>query len=260
MKHKALTYSKTHVIPSMKHISRILPLVAIAGTTHAAILRSYDFEGFTPGTNGSTGTHVTTAYNTFSFGSGIESPRVQYQNDNPSDSPGPNYWLGWDGNMMRSRNGPQGADNSTLAAAVGNNAYFAFTYAPSSTVSLSSISLEAAVRSDLSAVAMPAGITLRSSLTGATNLAATSFVDARVEFAEHDDLNFDISGFSQFQDLASPVTFYFYITSESAVPTTVRREFFVDNLVLQGVPEPTSAGLLALGGMTLVIRRRRHHA
>jgi hypothetical protein len=240
------------------NIRTLVPVLAAlltAASVHAATLVEYDFEGFTPGASTSTGTLVATAYDEFAFGSGLEAGRIQYQYDNPTDSPAANFWLGWDGNMFRTRQNA-GLASQNVGQAVTNNGYFSFTYTPGGTVSLDSLDLESAVRMGAVSEPLTARLTLRSSLTGTTDLGSFS-VDARVELSEHDDISFDLSGYSEFQNITSPVTFTVYVDN---IGVTQRREVFVDNISIQGVPEPGSVALFAIGCSALLWRSRRRSA
>lgn len=234
-------------------ISLLFISVFAAALVHADTLSEYDFEGFTAGTNSSTGAVVTTAYSNFTFGAGLEAGRVQYQSANLTGNPADYYWQGWDGNMMRTRQQP-GAGASTVDGAVTLNSYFSITYTPGGTVSLDSFDFEAAVRSDLSLVPMTANFTLRSSLTGNTNLGG-GVASGRVELGEHTGFSVDLSGFAELQNFSSPITFTLYVDNAGA--GTTRREVFVDNITLHGVPEPGSMALLGIGGAALFLFRFR---
>ncbi|MFW6153963.1 MAG: PEP-CTERM sorting domain-containing protein [Planctomycetota bacterium] len=67
-------------------------------------------------------------------------------------------------------------------------------------------------------------------------------------------MTIDLSGYSQFQTVSTPVTFVFGVSSDGS-----SKSIEYDNVVLSGVavPEPASMALVGLGAV-LVARRRRH--
>ncbi|GAA5118852.1 hypothetical protein JIN84_22555 [Luteolibacter yonseiensis] len=251
-----------------------IPLLPLLATSlSASVLVKYDFDKDHLGntitgstTGGTNGPVISTVYPSISFGASTAEPRVKKEYDNATDSPANYYWKGWDGNMMRVKNhGPASgpgvyAGSANLADAVTNASYFAFTYNPTVATSFTRISFQAAARvGTLNPLfELPVGITVRSSLTGTANLAATSMINAYAELAQYQSINIDLTGFDEFQDHnGSPVTFYFYMDSQG---TTARREVFIDNLTLEGIqaiPESTSLLLAACGATGLIARRRR---
>lgn len=68
----------------------------------------------------------------------------------------------------------------------------------------------------------------------------------------------DLSG-SQFQDLTNSVTFRLYLWDDSSTPTSENTGVVhrIDDIVVNSVPEPASVGLLGLGALSLLARRRR---
>lgn len=148
------------------------------------------------------------------------------------------------------------------AATVSAGGYFSFTLTPAAgqTLNLSDLQFDVANGAN-SGAGLYRGYVLRSSLDNyATDLAAadpTGIPTTYVEGATMQHITADLSGAS-FQGLTSgtPVTFRFYawLTNASGA-----RAVDFDNITVNGglVPEPASLAMLVLGGLGVLVRRRK---
>jgi len=210
---------------------------------HAAILASYEFTNVLTSSDTDPGSMA----GSVSVGSAY-SGNAYFDTLNPASSGGPETafqpYYGVDADT-----GSATSDSAALAA----GQYFQFTLTPvTGNVNLTSLTYDAVFNNGHPAV--DAGWAVYSSLDNYTT-AIDSF------FLETDDAlggegyfaqNVDLSG-AAFQNLASPVTFR--ITSFDT-STSSSRQIGIDNLVLNGVPEPTSAALV-IGSAGLLLLRRR---
>ncbi|RYD38059.1 MAG: PEP-CTERM sorting domain-containing protein [Verrucomicrobiaceae bacterium] len=133
-----------------------------------------------------------------------------------------------------------------LATAVTGDSYFSITLNPGDDVELTTISLDIGTTQPSG---FPFGMTIRSSVTGTTNLLS---VDANGQVPAN--VGVDLTAYPQFAALENPVTFYFYLYEYSGSNTL---NFYADNITFSGVPEPTSAALGGLAAAGLLVRRRR---
>lgn len=142
---------------------------------------------------------------------------------------------------------PNGSVND-LSTAVAQNSAFSITLSATDTYTIDSISLDVGRGGG----SLDRGFTVRSSLTGTTDLLRDDTVDTqRPTFT---DYNVDLTGNTAFENISTDVTFTFYVYTPSTGNTL---EF--DNITFSGVvPEPSSFALLAgLCGMGFVALRRR---
>lgn len=133
-----------------------------------------------------------------------------------------------------------------LTTAVASDSYFSITLNPGTGVELTTISLDIGT-TQLSG--FPFGMTVRSSLTGTTDLISR---DANGQVP--DNVSLDLTSYTQFADMQGPVTFFFYLYEYTGSNTL---NFYVDNITFSGVPEPTSAVICGLAAAGLLVRRRR---
>jgi hypothetical protein len=133
-----------------------------------------------------------------------------------------------------------------LATAVAGDSYFSITLNPGDDVELTTISLDIGTTQPSG---FPFGMTIRSSLTGATDLFSA---DANGQVPTN--VSLDLTPYTQFAEMEAPVTFFFYLYEYTGSNTL---NFYVDNITFSGVPEPTSAALCGMAAAGLLVRRRR---
>ncbi len=95
-----------------------------------------------------------------------------------------------------------------------------------------------------------------STATSSISLGSGSFTASTAgTVADYDDFDIDVSSIS----LDDGEEGYFQITFDGATPSgsTVNSSSAIDNVELTVVPEPSSAALLGLGGLALILRRRK---
>lgn len=246
---------------TVKAFFNLLALPVLTAAAHGAVLVKYDFN------DAEAGTALTTAYSNFVRGAYVGTAAIQDPTSYLDEEGGVGNV--WDGNVLRGtiRQNPVGSGIYIVddAAAVQRAAYFSFTYTPTAGTSLTSITFDAATDTfdpggpmeDIREV----GIVLRSSLTGlgVNNGLGSVLLQSGMEIGGKQQVTFDLSGISAFENVTDPVTFFFYMNT-NGVNTTL--PFYIDDLALNGnvVPEPASFSLLAIGGMGLLVRRRRRGA
>jgi hypothetical protein len=142
---------------------------------------------------------------------------------------------------------PQG-NATSAAAAVANGVYFDFTVTPSTTMSLTNLTLDAARGGG----GTPRGYEIRSSRDNfGSTLSAADLLTVRPTYTP---ITVDLSG-AAFQNVTTPTTFRFYVYSPAG-----GQSVDVDNITLNGtVPEPASLGLIGLGAAGLLGRRARRN-
>lgn len=238
----------------MKLSLSLLSGIVLSQSMHAAILVKYDFNSAVAGTSPSV-ENVTTQIPTITRGPFMEQMSVQTNGTLPGT-----LWQTWDGNFMRARVKRDLANQvfmTTVDVAAANGAFIAFSYTPTESVDFGSFQFEAATRQGSPGVPLPVGLTLRSSLTGNLNLGATNVISAIAENASFQSINIDLSGYSALQNVTTPVTFYLYGDTQG---TNTQRDFLIDNITINSIPEPTALGLLGIGGMSLTLLRRRNRS
>ena len=137
--------------------------------------------------------------------------------------------------------------------AVAQNASFSLTLSGTENFTLDSLSFDLAA----GGASFERGITVRSSLTGDTNLFTVNDIENVRTFIDG-DITVDLSAFTQFDaDIAAgdDIIFDFFVHT-----TSNGRTIELDNIVFDGVvsvPEPSSAMLLGLGATAFLLRRRK---
>ena len=154
--------------------------------------------------------------------------------------------LTYDSDVLQVSDGTGSIDD-----AVAQNASFSLTLSGTENFTLDSLSFDLAAGGG----SFDRGITVRSSLTGDTNLFTVDDVE-NVRTFTGGDITVDLSTFTQFDaDITAPVTFDFFVHT-----TSNGRTLELDNIVFDGVvsvPEPSSAMLLGLGATAFLLRRRK---
>ncbi len=218
----------------------VLAAVAVSvGSAHANVLANYPF---TSSSRASTDVDANSSASSITDGSGLTS-LIDTVRGNSAPALG-----GISSDQI---------DGSTNAAAVAANDYVTFTLTPGSTVSLTSLALDAAnytndgtfsaesffVRSSVNAFASNVGTT--QSIAAGSNGAFANF-------------SFDLSG-AGFQNVATPIEFRIYFQDAISDPD---RGVLLDNIIVNGtsaaVPEPATLAMLALGcGLLACMQRVR---
>ncbi|MCP5537949.1 MAG: PEP-CTERM sorting domain-containing protein [Akkermansiaceae bacterium] len=160
----------------------------------------------------------------------------------------------------------EGATANSLANAITANDYVTFTIAvdtPGTTLNISDFSVGGAVASTTNNRPADTWNVLAQVNGGSTWVAANALLttDKVIGVVQgltaFDDIHIDLSGDSTFQGITS-VEFRIYMWGSNGNGTTSRGQ--IDNLVVEGtvaIPEPSSAALLGLGGLALILRRRK---
>ena len=139
--------------------------------------------------------------------------------------------------------------------------YFGFDVAPvvGTPLSLSNLTFLSASTASTE-FAFTGNIFVRSSVDGfTTDLAEFSKASTSGTSAgNYVSRSVDLTG-SQFQNLTTPVTFRLYFWDDSSVSTSVNTGVVhrIDDIIVNSVPEPASIGLLGLGALSMLVRRRR---
>ena len=240
---------RTHVISCAVAAAALLS-AGLTSTAHASMLVGWDLLNATAA-SGTTNDGTANDVSPTTIAGGISSTVLS--RGAGFVVPGPIGFTGR-GNMGTD----SGSGPATLAAAVTANFYVQFTVTPSGPMSLSSLDLAAYQQNlhnpDLSTVAVEydsgAGYTLAGSATGIS--------DGWTGNAH----TVDLSGIADLQNVAAPVAFrlYFYGFGAYEVRGLGQVPGSNTDLGLNGsagaVPEPASLGLLGLGALALLRRRR----
>ncbi|WP_435892613.1 PEP-CTERM sorting domain-containing protein [Oceaniferula spumae] len=224
-------------------VKHMLAIALLAGTSSsmAATLASYEFNNSDPGNNTtntvdftSSDTDINSTAGTFGSGAGFNLNTTVVMTGFTSDGLGLSDGTGDD-----------------LAGAISAEDYFTFTMTAASgfTLNLENLNLD-----------------VGRSIRGAQDFYVFSDVDGFVAGQQIDsvlnigegttNLDVDLSD-SKYSGL-SFIEFRIYV-DDRANNSTSSSATFVDNVVLTGVavPEPSSAALLGLGGLALILRRRK---
>ena len=154
----------------------------------------------------------------------------------------------YDSDVLQVSDGTGSIDDAVL-----QNASFSLTLSGTENFTLDSLSFDLAA----GGASFERGITVRSSLTGDTNLFTVNDIENVRTFIDG-DITVDLSAFTQFDaDIAAgdDIIFDFFVHT-----TSNGRTIELDNIVFDGVvsvPEPSSAMLLGLGATAFLLRRRK---
>lgn len=146
------------------------------------------------------------------------------------------------------------SDNTTEALAFSGNKFFTFTVTPGVGKKLSYQSLTFDYRRDTAGSAK--SYALYASATGSftSGVHVATGTMSTTDFSAADTI--DLSTVTAFQNISDPVTFRLYIWGATGASASTQVARF-DNITLSAnIPEPAACGLL-LGGLSLVLRRRR---
>ncbi len=164
--------------------------------------------------------------------------------------------------------GAKGATEADLAAAIGQDDYFVVTITPDAgfALAISGVDFNFATEhntGDITTVSLLSDLTQS---TADTWDAADSLGSIGLDDIKDFSASVDLSGFSALQNITQAVEFRFYVHEAKYTATAygfgtedIANDPAVDDLVFNGtvVPEPTTMGLLALGALGVIRRRRR---
>jgi hypothetical protein len=232
-------------------LKKSLFLISAAGVctlAQAAIVAQYDFNTAADPVDvnatgipaSTTGADVTAS--AITGAGGLEIYRIR----NPNSE--------YDSNVLLTANDDQG---SVTADSFTNNGFFSFTVTPDVGFELNLASLDFLVA--LGGNSETRNYEIRSNLTGATSLAGPAApTGVRTDgTAGMDNISIDLTGFTEFQNLTTPVTFQFITATTGNFNATLEW----DNITVSAVPEPsTYAALFGLGALGLVMWRRRRRS
>lgn len=151
--------------------------------------------------------------------------------------------------------GTDATSRADEAGAITANDFYGFTITPDAgaPLSLTSLSFQLGRSGTFSG-----RVFVRSSLDGyATTLFSDDLTSATTTLVSATPIDLTAG----FADLTEAVTFRFYFADNSAsitdADTTASIVYRIDNITLEGVPEPASAVLLGAAGIIPLVRRRR---
>lgn len=151
--------------------------------------------------------------------------------------------------------------SNSKADALQDGSYFSFEIEPvgGTPLSLSNLTFLSATTAG-SEYAFTGTVFVRSSVDGfSSDLAEfTRSSTTATTAANYVSRVVDLSG-AEFQNLTAPVTFRLYFWDDSSTLTSTNNGVVhrIDDIIVNSVPEPASAGLLAFAAMSLLARRRR---
>lgn len=218
-----------------------LPLVS-----DAAIVARYDFEASTPAAAARNSTDT----DPDSIAKALTPSALLSPQSNRSSSSSINHYY------VRTE-----VTSNSKSDALQDGSYFSFEIEPvaGTPLSLSNLTFLSATTAG-SEYAFTGTVFVRSSVDGfATDLAEfTRSSTTATTAANYVSRAVDLSG-AAFQNLTAPVTFRLYFWDDSSTLTSTNTGVVhrVDDIIVNSVPEPGSVGLLGLGALSLLVRRRR---
>ncbi len=153
-------------------------------------------------------------------------------------------------------------ESTSLTTALGNGSYFSITLTPATTLSLTSLTFNAARGGD----SANRGLAIFSNAAGFDVSNASSFTESDAAFyVQHFPVQRDFvpagASFSvdlsaeAYQNLTASVTFYFYTFTPGSGSSME-----IDNIVFMAIPEPSGMLLGGIGMVSLLLRRTRRSA
>lgn len=155
-----------------------------------------------------------------------------------------------------------GFASTSAQDSIDNNWYMEFSITPDTEMDLTTIAF---TTQNANPNRAPGDWFLTSSIAGHTVAAklASSFIPADSLVNNNVDLpftDFSVALGAEFEDLTTETTFRIYWHEDSATDNANRDETYIDKVNIIGavaVPEPSSVALLGLGGLALILRRRK---
>lgn len=206
----------------------------VSGVSQAAVIAGYDFGIEDAGTFSATTVDPEVSAAAITKGTGVGNFE-------------PNWTLGYDSDAVLQANP---SNKTSSVAAINGDAYFTFTVTPNATqaINLDSLTFNAARGGG----GVPRGYDVRSSVDNFENTLGTA--DLPTARPTWTPVSIDLSG-SDFSNLTTATEFRFYIYSPNS-GNSIEFDDIELNGIVATVPEPSSALLIAFGGLLLTRRKR----